>query len=91
MAESNVLFSTTTIQVIVLASELTGGEPVTTNNRMEVQAAISALVDLKEPCGLAIFIASEYLRQGIMEWLPRWKPQSNPCGTSASGYAPVPF
>lgn len=53
--------------------ELSGGEPATTNNRMELQAAISALTALKEPCAVTLFTDSEYLRQGISEWLPRWK------------------
>jgi ribonuclease HI len=53
--------------------ELAGGEPATTNNRMELQAAISALEALKEPCEVTAFTDSEYLRQGITEWLPRWK------------------
>ncbi len=47
--------------------ELTGGEPATTNNRMELQAAISALTALKEPCDVTIFTNSEYLRGGITE------------------------
>jgi ribonuclease HI len=55
------------------ARELTGGEPATTNNRMELQAAISALSALKESCEVALFTDSEYLRQGITEWLQRWK------------------
>ena len=53
--------------------ELTGGEPATTNNRMELQAAISALTALKQPCDVTLFTDSEYLRQGITEWLSRWK------------------
>jgi ribonuclease HI len=53
--------------------ELTGGEPATTNNRMELQAAISALQSLKEPCEVTLLTDSEYLRGGITEWLPRWK------------------
>src|SRR5262245_10964949 len=53
--------------------ELTGAEPATTNNRMELQAAISALEALKEPCEVTLFTDSEYLRQGITEWLPLWK------------------
>jgi ribonuclease HI len=52
---------------------LTGGEPATTNNRMELQAAISALTALKEPCDITLFTDSEYLRGGITEWLPLWK------------------
>jgi ribonuclease HI len=53
--------------------ELAGGEPATTNNRMELQAALSALETLKEPCDVTLFTDSEYLRGGITEWLPRWK------------------
>ena len=53
--------------------ELTGGEPATTNNRMELQAAISALTALRGSCEVTVFTDSEYLRQGITEWLPRWK------------------
>jgi ribonuclease HI len=55
------------------AKEIIGGEPATTNNRMELQAAISALAALKEPCEVTMFTDSEYLRQGITDWLPRWK------------------
>jgi ribonuclease HI len=53
--------------------ELAGGDPATTNNRMELQAAISALMALREPCEVTLFTDSEYLRQGITEWLPVWK------------------
>ncbi len=53
--------------------ELAGGEPATTNNRMELQAAISALTALKQPCDVTLFTDSEYLRGGITEWLPSWK------------------
>jgi ribonuclease HI len=53
--------------------ELTGGEPATTNNRMELQGAISALKSLKESCEVTLFTDSEYLRGGITEWLPRWQ------------------
>jgi ribonuclease HI len=53
--------------------ELAGGEPATTNNRMELQAAISALTALKESCEVTLFTDSEYLRQGITDWLPRWR------------------
>jgi len=55
------------------ARELTGGEPATTNNRMELQAAISALQSLEEPCAITLFTGSEYLRGGISEWLPQYK------------------
>jgi len=53
--------------------ELAGGEPATTNNRMELQAAISGLAALKEDCEVVLFTDSEYLRQGITEWLPCWR------------------
>ena len=53
--------------------ELAGGEPATTNNRMELTAAIAALCALKEPCAVELFTDSEYLRDGITQWLARWK------------------
>jgi len=53
--------------------ELTGGEPHTTNNRMELKAAIEGLRALKEPCEVEIVTDSEYLKKGVTEWLPRWK------------------
>jgi len=52
--------------------ELCGGEPATTNNRMELMAAISALEALKEPCKVDLFTDSVYVRSGITEWLPNW-------------------
>ena len=53
--------------------ELCGGEPETTNNRMEMMAAIMALEALKEPCQITLFTDSVYVRSGILEWLPGWK------------------
>ena len=53
--------------------ELTGGDPATTNNSMELQAAISALKAVRESCDITLFTDSGYLRQGITEWLPHWK------------------
>lgn len=53
--------------------ELWGGEPHTTNNRMELTAAIRALEALKRPVTVDLFTDSEYLRNGITQWLPRWK------------------
>ncbi|MDX1455025.1 MAG: ribonuclease HI [Gammaproteobacteria bacterium] len=50
-----------------------GGEPETTNNRMELTAAIEALEALKRPCVVDLYTDSEYLRKGITEWLPGWK------------------
>jgi ribonuclease HI len=53
--------------------ELCGGEPGTTNNRMEMMAAIQALEALKRPCRVELHTDSQYLRTGITEWLPGWK------------------
>lgn len=53
--------------------ELHGGEPATTNNRMELTAAIRALEALKRRCKVALYTDSQYVRQGITEWLARWK------------------
>lgn len=53
--------------------ELSGSHPDSTNNRMEMTAAISALGALKRPCKVVMYTDSEYLRKGITEWLPGWK------------------
>ncbi|MGZ5545225.1 MAG: ribonuclease HI, partial [Limisphaerales bacterium] len=53
--------------------ELSGGEPATTNNRMELQAAIEALNALKEPCDIEFFTDSTYLKSGVTSWLAGWK------------------
>jgi ribonuclease HI len=53
--------------------ELSGGEAETTNNRMELTAAIRALESLKRPMRVRIHTDSQYLQRGIREWLPRWK------------------
>jgi ribonuclease HI len=53
--------------------ELRGGEPLTTNNRMELTAAIRALAALKRPSSVALYTDSQYVRKGILEWLPQWK------------------
>lgn len=53
--------------------ELAGGEIATTNNRMELQAAIQGLTKLKERCDVEIFTDSEYLREGISKWIHGWK------------------
>ena len=52
---------------------LSGGEKETTNNRMELQAALEALRGLKEPCQVTLFTDSEYLKKGITDWMPNWK------------------
>lgn len=53
--------------------EISGGEPQTTNNRMELTAAVCALQALNRPCRVNFYTDSEYLRRGITEWLPVWK------------------
>jgi len=53
--------------------ELSGFEERTTNNRMELTAAIQALKFLKSPCKVNLYTDSEYLRRGITEWLPSWR------------------
>jgi ribonuclease HI len=53
--------------------EVSGFEPATTNNRMELRAAIGALEALKRPMAVRMFTDSDYLRQGITTWLPVWK------------------
>ena len=53
--------------------ELFGGEPDTTNNRMELMAAIEALSSLKRSCDLTLYTDSQYVRKGITEWIHNWK------------------
>ena len=53
--------------------ELFGGEAETTNNRMELMAAIRALEELKRPCEVHLHTDSQYVRGGIIEWLAAWK------------------
>jgi ribonuclease HI len=53
--------------------ELRGGEPHTTNNRMELMAAISALEALKRGCTVALYTDSEYVKGGITGWINQWK------------------
>jgi ribonuclease HI len=52
--------------------ELVGGELLTTNNRMELMAAIIALETLSRPCEVVLHTDSQYVRQGITEWMPNW-------------------
>lgn len=52
---------------------LHGAEVHTTNNRMELQAVIQALLALKKPCLIEVTTDSQYVRNGILQWLPRWK------------------
>lgn len=53
--------------------ELSGAEEETTNNRMELTAAIKALESLKRPCPVDLYTDSEYLRKGVTEWMAGWK------------------
>ncbi len=53
--------------------ELSGGEAATTNNRMELMAAIQALEALKRPSQVALWTDSEYLKRGVQDWLQGWK------------------
>lgn len=64
---------------------LSGGEPGTTNNRMELMAAIQALEALKTGCGVTLFTDSTYVMKGLTEWLPNWKRR----GWKTAGGAPV--
>jgi ribonuclease HI len=52
---------------------LTGSSPDTTNNRMELTAAIRALKALNRPCKVQFYTDSEYLKKGITEWMARWQ------------------
>jgi ribonuclease HI len=53
--------------------ELKGGEPGTTNNRMELMAAIRALEALNRPCKIELHTDSQYVQKGIHEWIHGWK------------------
>lgn len=65
--------------------ELYGGEPQTTNNRMELMAAIQALEALKRPCTVKLHTDSKYVLQGITEWMVNWKKR----GWKTAGNKPV--
>lgn len=52
---------------------LAGGEAATTNNRMELMAAIAGLEALKRPCSIRLTTDSRYVQQGIEQWLPKWR------------------
>ena len=53
--------------------EISGAENPTTNNRMELQAVIGALKALKRPVEVRLYTDSQYVRRGILEWVPQWK------------------
>lgn len=65
--------------------ELKGSEPRTTNNRMELTAAIKGLRVLRERCEVELITDSQYVKQGITEYLPRWREN----GWRTSGRRPV--
>ena len=65
--------------------ELCGGEADTTNNRMEITAAIRALEALRERCRVRVFTDSTYVKNGITEWLPHWRRR----GWRTAGRKPV--
>lgn len=55
------------------SKEASGGEPHTTNNRMELTAALKALEALREPCEVELVTDSQYLKNGVQSWMARWK------------------
>jgi ribonuclease HI len=65
--------------------EIAGGEPETTNNRMELIAAIEALNALKRPCRVELYTDSSYVRDGITKWIHGWRRN----GWRTSGRKPV--
>ncbi|MDP3197576.1 ribonuclease HI [Tabrizicola sp.] len=71
--------------VVVKERTLQGGEPLTTNNRMELLAAISALEALTRPTELTIVTDSAYVKNGITEWISGWKRK----GWRTAGGSPV--
>ena len=56
-----------------LSKQLYGGDVSTTNNKMELTAAIMALKEIKEPCKIILYTDSKYVLQGIEEWIHNWK------------------
>ena len=67
------------------SKELKGSEPETTNNRMEMQAVISALESLKQPCSVQLTTDSKYVLDGVKSWMPNWKKR----GWKTASKAPV--
>ena len=68
-----------------IEKELWGGEPNTTNNRMELTAVICALQALKRPLAVRVHTDSQYVQKGISEWIHNWKKR----GWKTAGNAPV--
>jgi ribonuclease HI len=67
------------------SKELKGSEPETTNNRVEMQAVISALESLKQPCSVQLTTDSKYVLDGVKSWMPNWKKR----GWKTASKAPV--
>ncbi len=65
--------------------EITGYEPATTNNRMELMAALEGLRNLKQPCEVDLYTDSQYLKNGMEQWLAKWKKN----GWRTTGKQPV--
>ena len=65
--------------------EVGGGDPDTTNNRMDLAAAIGALTALNQPCDVQLFTDSQYVRNGITKWIHGWKRK----GWKTAGGEPV--
>ena len=65
--------------------EISGAEAETTNNRMELMAAISGLTALKRRCSVKLYTDSQYVLQGLTVWLPKWKAR----GWRTAGREPV--
>ena len=61
------------IKVESAEKEIFGGQPDTTNNQMELSAAIEGLAALKEPCSVELFTDSKYVMDGITQWIQNWK------------------
>lgn len=57
------------------ATDASGAEPATTNNRMELTGAIEGLATLRRPCRVELITDSQYVAKGIAEWMPKWKSQ----------------
>lgn len=58
--------------------EISGGEPETTNNRMEMMAVIQALAALKKPSAVTLYTDSQYVQRGVTEWMAGWKKKGWP-------------
>ena len=65
--------------------ELSGGEALTTNNRMELTAAIKGLEALTRPCAVDLYTDSQYVREGVTSWIKGWKVR----GWKTAGRKPV--